>query len=158
MSMVLDTRFHIWFIMTFYYKMRQILLQNATAIFLQNATEIYYKMRQDFYYKMWQFYYKMWHLLQFATILLQNATFITNCDSTLNILINYILIRHTIQIAKSYLLSFTAIVILNNLFDLSKSWHHQPLCNEKVINYKMYLWFLKVKWGLLIKSYQYYLE
>ena len=68
MSMVLDTRFHIWFIMTLYYKMRQILLQNATAILLQNATEVYYKMRQVFYYKMRQ--------------LLQNATFITNCDST----------------------------------------------------------------------------
>ena len=41
--------------------------QNATAILLQNATDVYYKMRQ-FYYKMRQ--------------LLQNATFITNCDST----------------------------------------------------------------------------
>ena len=48
--------------------MRQMLLQNATAILLQNATEVYYKMRQVFYYKMRQ--------------LLQNATFITNCDST----------------------------------------------------------------------------
>ena len=48
--------------------MRQILLQNATAILLQNATEVYYKMRKVFYYKMRQ--------------LLQNVTFITNCDST----------------------------------------------------------------------------
>ena len=32
-------------------------------------------MRQGFYYEMRQFYYKMWQLLQ-------NATFITNCDST----------------------------------------------------------------------------
>ena len=54
--------------MTVYYKMRQMLLQNATAILLQNATEVYYKMRQVFYYKMRQ--------------LLQNATFITNCAST----------------------------------------------------------------------------
>ena len=59
--------------MTVYYKMRQILLQNATAILLQNATEVYYKMRQVFYCKMRQ-------LLQIATILLQNATFITKCD------------------------------------------------------------------------------
>ena len=51
------------------------LLQNATAILLQNATKVYYKMRQVFYYKMRQFYYKMRQLLQ-------NATFITNCDST----------------------------------------------------------------------------
>ena len=55
--------------MTLYYKTRQILLQIATAILLQNATKVYYKMRQVFYYKMRQ--------------LLQNATFITNCDSTL---------------------------------------------------------------------------
>ena len=36
--------------MTVYYKMRQILLQNATAILLQNAAEVYYEMRQVFYY------------------------------------------------------------------------------------------------------------
>ena len=42
--------------------MRQMLLQNATAILLQNAREVYYKMCQVFYYKMRQ--------------LLQNATFI----------------------------------------------------------------------------------
>ena len=57
MSMVLDTRFHIWFIMTVYYKMRQTLLQIARSILLQNTMELYYKMRQ----------------------LLQNVTFITNC-------------------------------------------------------------------------------
>ena len=51
--------------MTVYYKMRQMLLQNATAILLENAAEVYYKMRC---YKMRQ--------------LLQNATVITNCDST----------------------------------------------------------------------------
>ena len=62
--------------------MRQILLQNTTAILSQNATEVYYKMRQVFYYKMQQFYYKMRQLLQIATVLLQNAAFITNGDST----------------------------------------------------------------------------
>ena len=62
--------------------MRQILLQNTTAILSQNATEVYYKMRQVFYYKMQQFYYKMRQLLQIATVLLQNAAFITNRDST----------------------------------------------------------------------------
>ena len=45
--------------MTVYYKMRQILLQNVTAILLQNATEVYYKTRQ---------------------ILLQNVTAITKYD------------------------------------------------------------------------------
>ena len=54
--------------MTLYYKMRQILLQNATAILLQNATEVYYKIRLVFYYKMQQFYYKMRQLLQIATV------------------------------------------------------------------------------------------
>ena len=50
--------------MALYYKIRQILLQNATAILLQNATEVDYKMRQIFYYKMRQFYYKIPQLLQ----------------------------------------------------------------------------------------------
>ena len=53
--------------------MRQMLLQNATAILLQNAREVYYKIRQVFYYKMRQ-------LLEIATTLLQNATVITKCD------------------------------------------------------------------------------
>ena len=73
MSTVLNLGFHIWFIMTLYYKMRKILLQNATVILLQNTTEVYYKMRQVFYYKMRQ-------LLQIAMILLQNVTVITKCD------------------------------------------------------------------------------
>ena len=74
--------------MTVYYKMRQILLQNATPILLQNATEVYYKMRQVFYYKMRQFYYKMRQLLQ-------NATFITNFDSRYhNISANLMLTSH----------------------------------------------------------------
>ena len=54
--------------MALYYKMRQTLLQNATAILLQNATKVYYKMRQVFYYKMLQFYYKMRRLLQIAAV------------------------------------------------------------------------------------------
>ena len=37
MGLVLDTRFHIWFIMTLYYNTWQI-LQNATALLLQNAS------------------------------------------------------------------------------------------------------------------------
>ena len=83
MSMVPDTMFHIWFIMTVYYKIPQILLQNATATLLQNATEVYYKMSQVFYYKIRMFYYKKRQLLQIVTIVLQNATFITHCDSTI---------------------------------------------------------------------------
>ena len=59
---VSSVSFHIWFIMTVYYKMRQILLQNATATLPQNATDVYYKIRQ---------------VLQIATILLQNVTVIT---------------------------------------------------------------------------------
>ena len=59
--------------MMVYYKMQQILLQNATAILLQNAREVYYQMCQFFYCKMQQ-------LLQNATILLQDATVVTKCD------------------------------------------------------------------------------
>ena len=58
--------------MTVYYKMRQMLLQNVTAILLQNAIEVYYKMRRVFYYKLRQFYYKMRCLLQIATVQRQN--------------------------------------------------------------------------------------
>ena len=67
--------------MTVYYKMRQILLQNATAILLQNATKVYYKMCQVFcykmrqiftkynsYYKLQELYYKMRRLLQIVTV------------------------------------------------------------------------------------------
>ena len=66
--------------MRLHYKLRQILLQNATVILLENATKGYCKMPQVFYYKMRQFYYKMRQLLQNATIFLQNATVITKCD------------------------------------------------------------------------------
>ena len=48
-----------WPLITLYYKMRQVLLQNATAVLLQNATEVYYKICQVFYYKMRQFNYKL---------------------------------------------------------------------------------------------------
>ena len=68
MSMVLDTRFRIWFIATVCYKMRQILLQNTTAILLQNTTSLLQNASGL--------------LLQNAAVLLQNATFITNCHST----------------------------------------------------------------------------
>ena len=54
--------------MTVYYKVRQILLQNATAVLLQNATEADYKMRHVFCYKIQQFCYKMRRLLQIAAV------------------------------------------------------------------------------------------
>ena len=63
--------------MTVYYKVRQILLQNAIAILLQNVTEVYYKMRQVFSYEMRRFRYKirqllkMGRLLQIATVQVQ---------------------------------------------------------------------------------------
>ena len=71
--------------MTVYYKMRQILLQNVTAILLQNATESCCKMHQVFCYKIRQVYYKMRQLLQIVTTLWQNATIITKCDVYYNL-------------------------------------------------------------------------
>ena len=76
---------HIRFAMLVYYKIRQMLLQL-----------FYYKTREKFitkyvrsfitkcdsYYKMRRFYYKTWQLLQ-------NATFMTNCDSTLLTVLQY---------------------------------------------------------------------
>ena len=60
-------RFHIRFVVTVYCKMRQVLLQNTTAILLQNATENYYKMCEVFITKC-EFYYKMRRLLKIATV------------------------------------------------------------------------------------------
>ena len=48
-----------------YYKVRQVLLQSATAFFITKCDKCYYKVRQ---------------LLQSVTILLQSATGITKCD------------------------------------------------------------------------------
>ena len=59
-------RFHIWFLLTLYYKIRQI-LQNASGFLLQNVTKVYYKVCR-FYYKLRQ--------------LLQTATFTTKCVGT----------------------------------------------------------------------------
>ena len=77
--------------MAVYCKMQQRSLQDATAILLQNATEVYYKMRQVFYYKMRQkfitkcdSYYKLRLFYYEMRQLLQNATFITDCDSTMS--------------------------------------------------------------------------
>ena len=58
-------RFHIWFIMTLYYKKRQALLQNVTAILLQNVPGVLLQNAAA--------------LLQNASILLQNARFIRKC-------------------------------------------------------------------------------
>ena len=57
--------------MTVYYKMRQILLQDPTAILLQNAT-----------------------------VLLQNATIITNCDNAIIKCDSYYKMRCLLQIAR----------------------------------------------------------
>ena len=72
--------------MTLYYKMRQIFLQNVTAILLQNATEVYYKMRQVF-------------LLQNATILLHIVTAITNGDDFITKRDSYYKMRRLLQTA-----------------------------------------------------------
>ena len=48
-----------------YYKVRQVLLQSATAFFITKCGKCYYKVRQ---------------VLQSVTILLQSATGITKCD------------------------------------------------------------------------------
>ena len=80
MSTVLDTGFNIWFIMTLYYKIWQMLLQNGTTILLQNATNVYF-------------------LLQNAIVLLHNATVTTNDR---NVIVKgdiYYKIRSLLQIA-----------------------------------------------------------
>ena len=66
--------------------MRQILLQNATAILLQNATEVHYKMGQDFYYKKYDSFVK-------------NATAITNCDDFIIKCDSYYKMRRLLYVA-----------------------------------------------------------
>lgn len=61
--------------------MRQVLVQNPTAILLKNATKVYCKCNQVFYCKMRQLYYKIRQLLQNAPILLQKPTFIKACGT-----------------------------------------------------------------------------
>ena len=74
--------------MTLYYKMRQTLLQNATAILLQNAAKVYQKMLQIFSLKVQHFitkcssYYKMRLCYYKKRQLLKNALFITKCFGT----------------------------------------------------------------------------
>ena len=65
-----------------YYKVRQVLLQSATAFFLQSATSVITKCDSFFITKCDKCYYKVWQVLQSVTILLQSATGITKCDST----------------------------------------------------------------------------
>ena len=77
MSLLLDTgkfnfasqqslQFQIWFIMTLYYKMGQI-LSNATAILLQNVTKLVTKCVRFFITKCYS-YYKLWRLLQNVSV------------------------------------------------------------------------------------------
>ena len=79
-SMILDRRFYIWFIMTLYFKMREILLQNTTADYYKMRHKFITKCVRFFCCKMPQFYCRMRQLLQNATIILQNATIITKCN------------------------------------------------------------------------------
>ena len=65
--------------MTVYYKMRQMSLQNATAILLQKRERSLLQSALGFLY-------------QNETVLLQNATVITKCDS-------YYKIRRLLQIS-----------------------------------------------------------
>ena len=71
-------RFHILFVMTVYYKIRQMLLQNATAILFSKCDR---------------------NLLQNATVLLQNATVITKCDDFMTKRGSYYKMQRLLQIA-----------------------------------------------------------
>ena len=59
---------------TKYYRVKQIILQNGTAMLLQNMTKVHYKTCQIYYSKMQRFYYKLLQLLENASTLLQNVS------------------------------------------------------------------------------------
>ena len=71
-------RFHILFVMTVYYKIRQMLLQNVTAILFSKCDR---------------------NLLQNATVLLQNVTVITKCDDFMTKRDSYYKMQRLSQIA-----------------------------------------------------------
>ena len=63
----------------FYYKLRQKFITKCVRFFITKCDS--FTTKCDRYYQLRQFYYKMRQLLQ-------NATFITNCDSTIPTLIS----------------------------------------------------------------------
>ena len=69
-----------------YYKVRQVLLQSATAFLLQSAIVCYYKVRQLFYEKVRQ-------------VLLQSATGTTKCDNFITKCDRYYKVRRLLQSA-----------------------------------------------------------
>ena len=80
MSMILGTRFHIWFILRLYCKMRQKFKTKYDSCFITKCDRSLIQNVSGFYCKIRSFYYKMRQLLQIATILLKNATFIKKRD------------------------------------------------------------------------------
>ena len=75
-------QFHIWFIMTLYYKMWQI-LQSVTTILLQNSTNVSHKMREVFYFiTKCNSYYKMQSLFQNASV--HNSLWTNDTDYIFN--------------------------------------------------------------------------
>ena len=68
----------------FYYKMRQKFITKCVRFYITKCDS--FNIKCDSYYKLRRFYYKMQQLLQ-------NATFMTNCDSTHGLLSNHLFQR-----------------------------------------------------------------
>ena len=84
MGMVLDTRFHIWFILRVYYKMWQKFIRKCDSYFITKCDRSLLQNALGF-------------LLQNTTVLLQNATVITNCDDFIAKRDSYYKMRRLLQ-------------------------------------------------------------
>ena len=93
----------------FYYKMRQKFTTKSVSFFIRRCDSFITKC--DSYYKLRQLYYEMRQLLQ-------NATFITNCNSTHWLLIFFIF--HQTALNSNF--HFSNYVLVFNLFPIFLLW------------------------------------
>ena len=86
MSMVLDTRVHIWFIMTVYYKNATCIITKCDSCFITKCSRSLLQNVSGF-------------LLQNVTVLLENVTVITNCENFITKCNSYHKMWYLLQIA-----------------------------------------------------------
>ena len=126
MSTVIDTRFHIWFILRLFYKMWQKFITNYGCYFITKCDKSLLQNASGF-------------LLQNATVLVQNVTVITNCDNFITKCDSYYKMRRLLQIATVYCKKIHSYVIIY-LFKISaiflQNWN---ISSSDTLKPKIYL-------------------